>query len=728
MSGTNALPRTIYDSAISKVGDRIVYSDLGRTTISTDAGQPGFLQPTSQPEADFDGSHDHDANTDNHDGFHRRSGDSGGDPEQYDQQTSTGNDQGTENAYGRNTDDQTAAEDVPSNSLENFPASHDDDNHHSTGQPFSQLASEPEARADFDGSHDHGADTNNYDGFHRSSGNSRGDPEQYDQQTSTSDNHVTESTYGWNTDGQIAAEDTPSNPLENVPASHNDDTHHDSGQPFSQPASEPEADDADTNGFHRGSGNPGGDQEQCDQQTSTGNDRGTESTYGWNTDGQTAAEEPPSKLNPLENFPAGHDDDTHHNAGQPFSQPTSQPEADFDGSHDHDADTNYDGFQHSSGNSGEDPEQYDQQTSTGNDQGTESAYGRSTDGQTTAEDPPSNPLENFAASYDDDALHNAGQPLSQPTSQPEADFDGFHDHDADMNNYDGFQHSSGSSGGDPEQYDQQTVNGNDQGTENAHGRNTDGQTTVEDSPSNPTNFFANAANFSFFTNSNINNTRGNTLNNISGNVLQGDQSNWDDDIHYNAGQPFSQPNSQANFNGSYYYDADTNNYNGFRHSSGNSGGGTEWYDQPTSGNDQRTDDAYSWNTDSQATADDPLSNPTNTGHSGGPSRIFGGVNGGCTEQDNRKINRNIQHVGVYNEGKWETFLAGGGVATTAFYAGHKTATVQRPSIPTNNTTVIIYPQYPLDLVHPLVVSYVILPVMLIHLFPAVREHLVAIMR
>ncbi|THU84421.1 hypothetical protein K435DRAFT_404144 [Dendrothele bispora CBS 962.96] len=49
-------------------------------------------------------------------------------------------------------------------------------------------------------------------------------------------------------------------------------------------------------------------------------------------------------------------------------------------------DTVYNGFQHSS----RDPEQYDQQTS-GNDQGTEDAYDRNTDGQTAAEDPPSNP-------------------------------------------------------------------------------------------------------------------------------------------------------------------------------------------------------------------------------------------------------------------------------------------------------------------------------------------------
>ncbi|THU83795.1 hypothetical protein K435DRAFT_807251 [Dendrothele bispora CBS 962.96] len=277
---TNASPRTIDDSAIDKVGDWVVHSgaylldlnlpgvqvpllvvlmneitDLSRKTNSTqDAGQP-FSQPTSQSEAAFNSSHDHDANTDNYDEFHRGSGNSGGDPEQY-QQTSTGNDQGTKNAYSRSTDGQTTAEDPPSNlanknwtrnfngyvtsyrendnrvvnaraidnyeyysknnqgddDLENLPASHDDDTHQNAGQPFSSSQPTSQPEADFDGSHDHDTDTNNYDGFQHSSGNSGGDPEQYDQQTSGNDQE-TKNAYNQNTDSQTPAEDPLSNPI-----------------------------------------------------------------------------------------------------------------------------------------------------------------------------------------------------------------------------------------------------------------------------------------------------------------------------------------------------------------------------------------------------------------------------------------------------------------------------------------------------------------------------------
>ncbi|THU99600.1 hypothetical protein K435DRAFT_855582 [Dendrothele bispora CBS 962.96] len=193
----------------------------------------------------------------------------------------------------------------------------------------------------------------------------------------------------------------------------------------------------------------------------------------------------------------------------------------------------------------------------------------------------------------------------------------------------------------------------------------------------------------------------------------------------NAGRPYSQPTSQTDFDGSHGSSADTNNYNGFQRSSGNSGGDTEQYNQMISDGTRR-------NTDSQMIADDRLSNPTNTEHYNGPPRHFGDINGGYTEQDKRRIDRNIEDVEIYykvynndNQGDWKTFLAGGGLATTAFYAGHTTAGVEEPFIPTNNEIAIIYPQYTLDLVHPVVVSFVVLHLVLMNLFSLVRQRLVA---
>ncbi|THU83796.1 hypothetical protein K435DRAFT_843913 [Dendrothele bispora CBS 962.96] len=116
------------------------------------------------------------------------------------------------------------------------------------------------------------------------------------------------------------------------------------------------------------------------------------------------------------------------------------------------------------------------------------------------------------------------------------------------------------------------------------------------------------------------------------------------------------------------------------------------------------------------------------------SRYFGDINGGYTEQDKRRIDRNIEDVEIYyevynndNQGDWKTFLAGGGLATTAFYTGRTTAGVEEPCIPTKNEIAINYPgpQYTLDLVHPVVVSFVVLPLVLMNLFSLVRQRLVA---
>ncbi|THU95809.1 hypothetical protein K435DRAFT_966234 [Dendrothele bispora CBS 962.96] len=132
-----------------------------------------------------------------------------------------------------------------------------------------------------------------------------------------------------------------------------------------------------------------------------------------------------------------------------------------------------------------------------------------------------------------------------------------------------------------------------------------------------------------------------------------------------------------------------------------------------------------------AIANGPPSNPADTEHRNCPSRDFGDVNGGYTEHDNRKIDRNIENCGVYcegdrghtvnNNGDWKIFVTGGGVATTAFYAGHTTARIERPSIPTNNAIAITYSHYSFDQVPSLVVSLLVLPVVLINLLSLFRQ-------
>ncbi|THU86797.1 hypothetical protein K435DRAFT_921995 [Dendrothele bispora CBS 962.96] len=149
-----------------------------------------------------------------------------------------------------------------------------------------------------------------------------------------------------------------------------------------------------------------------------------------------------------------------------------------------------------------------------------------------------------------------------------------------------------------------------------------------------------------------------------------------DNNHYDAGQPFSPPTSQpeAGFDDSHAHDADTD---WFQYSSWNSGWAPVQYDQQTSGNDQGTEDAYDQDTDGQTAAEDPPSNPTNTEHSDGPLK------------DNRRSDYNTKN---HHNGDYTVNIQGGGVATTGFYAGHTTAAVQGPSMPTNNAIAVVYPQ------------------------------------
>ncbi|THU83793.1 hypothetical protein K435DRAFT_784065 [Dendrothele bispora CBS 962.96] len=202
--------------------------------------------------------------------------------------------------------------------------------------------------------------------------------------------------------------------------------------------------------------------------------------------------------------------------------------------------------------------------------------------------------------------------------------------------------------------------------------------------------------------------------------------------HDDAGQPLSPPTSQTD--GAHDYDADTNNYNGPQHSSGNSGEDAEA---------QETSDGR--NADGQIIAEDLPSNPTNTGHFDGPSPNIDNINGGYTERDNRVIGHNTENAENYyedstvnngvilinnnnNQDVWKIFFAGGGVATTAFYAGHTTAAAQTPSILTNNTiAAIYYSQCSYGQAPSLVMSFVVLPVVMTNLFSLARQRLVAIM-
>ncbi|THU86796.1 hypothetical protein K435DRAFT_921994 [Dendrothele bispora CBS 962.96] len=209
---------------------------------------------------------------------------------------------------------------------------------------------------------------------------------------------------------------------------------------------------------------------------------------------------------------------------------------------------------------------------------------------------------------------------------------------------------------------------------------------------------------------------------------------WTIITHGDAGQPLSPPTSQTDFDGAHDYNADTDNYNEPQHSSGSSGEDAEaQYNQETSEYDRGTEGVYDGrNADGQIIAEDLPSKPTNTGHFDGPSQNVDNINGGYTEQDNKGIGHNAENVENYYEDSTvnngvinNSNNQGGGVATTAFYAGHTTAAVQGPAIPTNYAIAIIYPQYSFNQAPSLVMSFVVLPVVLMNLLSLVRQRLVA---
>ncbi|THV04311.1 hypothetical protein K435DRAFT_774443 [Dendrothele bispora CBS 962.96] len=114
---------------------------------------------------------------------------------------------------------------------------------------------------------------------------------------------------------------------------------------------------------------------------------------------------------------------------------------------------------------------------------------------------------------------------------------------------------------------------------------------------------------------------------------------------------------------------------------------------------------------------------------------FHDISGGYTERDNRRIDRNVEFAGTYNEGdnivnnkvdgNWKAFCAGGGVATTAFYGGLTTA--KGPSYPRQPTmlpgkhALVAYDHYSIDQLPSFVLTFAILPTVLIQLFSAILQ-------
>ncbi|THV04307.1 hypothetical protein K435DRAFT_961935 [Dendrothele bispora CBS 962.96] len=96
---------------------------------------------------------------------------------------------------------------------------------------------------------------------------------------------------------------------------------------------------------------------------------------------------------------------------------------------------------------------------------------------------------------------------------------------------------------------------------------------------------------------------------------------------------------------------------------------------------------------------------------------FYDISGGYTEQDNRRINRNVEFARIYVEGDninnkftvdgdWKAFCAGGSVATTAFYGGLTTAQGFRACQPALQGNLL---------------TFVVLPTVLMQFFSAIRH-------
>ncbi|THU90816.1 hypothetical protein K435DRAFT_801704 [Dendrothele bispora CBS 962.96] len=173
--------------------------------------------------------------------------------------------------------------------------------------------------------------------------------------------------------------------------------------------------------------------------------------------------------------------------------------------------------------------------------------------------------------------------------------------------------------------------------------------------------------------------------------------------------PISQNTPQTSFDDLYYGGA--NNQSDFHHSSSDSRerGDTEQDKQEISNNENL-------------------------------ARDFHDINGGYTEQDNRRIEHNVDHAETYYEGgntvnnnvegNLKAVCVGGALTGGGFYLGQTTAQVERsnyyynrsqPALPGNKGLVIYLPDFSVDQLPSLVLTLVILSKFAIEVFCFVRQ-------
>ncbi|THU81540.1 hypothetical protein K435DRAFT_936167 [Dendrothele bispora CBS 962.96] len=119
---------------------------------------------------------------------------------------------------------------------------------------------------------------------------------------------------------------------------------------------------------------------------------------------------------------------------------------------------------------------------------------------------------------------------------------------------------------------------------------------------------------------------------------------------------------------------------------------------------------------------------------------FHDINGGYTEQDNRRIEHNVEHAETYYEGEitvnhnvegnLKAVCVGGVLTGGGFYLGQTTARVEgsnyyynrsQPALPGNKALVIYLPDFSVDQLPSLVLTLVILSKFAVEIFCFVRQ-------
>ncbi|THU90828.1 hypothetical protein K435DRAFT_801714 [Dendrothele bispora CBS 962.96] len=116
------------------------------------------------------------------------------------------------------------------------------------------------------------------------------------------------------------------------------------------------------------------------------------------------------------------------------------------------------------------------------------------------------------------------------------------------------------------------------------------------------------------------------------------------------------------------------------------------------------------------------------------------INGGYTEQDNRRIEHNIEYVETYYDGEYtvnnnvegnlKALCVGGALTGGGFYLGQTTAQVEgsnyhynrsQPALPGNKALVIYFPDFSVDQLPSLVLTVVMISKFAIEIFCFVRQ-------